>query len=64
MSKNSVIDAFPMATPDGQFYPGMTLRDYFAASAINGVCASESGPFFLAERAYKLADAMILARQK
>jgi hypothetical protein len=45
---------------------GMTLRDYFAAKAIQGICAS--GPTHewsnsrLAAEAYDLADAMLKAR--
>lgn len=46
---------------------GMTLRDYFAAKVIQGICAS--GPTIewsndrLAAEAYDLADAMMKARQ-
>ena len=46
---------------------GMTLRDYFAAKAMQGICAS--GPTSdwsntrLAAEAYDLADAMLKARQ-
>ena len=46
---------------------GMTLRDYFAAKAMQGICAS--GPTHewsnsrLAAEAYDLADAMLKARQ-
>jgi hypothetical protein len=45
---------------------GMTLRDYFAAKALQGICAS--GPTHewsnsrLAAEAYDLADAMMEAR--
>jgi hypothetical protein len=48
--------------------PGMTLRDYFAANVIQGICAS--GPSVewtsqrLAEEAYSLADSMLEAREK
>ena len=47
---------------------GMTLRDYFAAKVIQGICAS--GPDrswsndMLACEAYSLADAMLKAREK
>jgi len=46
---------------------GMTLRDYFAAAAMQGICAS--GPSLewssdrLAAEAYDLADAMLKARE-
>jgi hypothetical protein len=46
---------------------GMTLRDYFAAKAmqaelISGVCLDEFPEH--ASRAYKMADAMLKARTK
>ena len=43
---------------------GMTLRDYFAASAISPMLVQAYGttPGVLAERAYEIADAMIAAR--
>lgn len=49
---------------------GMDLRDYFAAKAIEGACEGTGGLpdggycGVLAERAYKLADAMHDARVK
>ena len=45
---------------------GMTLRDYFAAKAINGLLASgEAAPWkVLAENAYRIADAMLKAREE
>lgn len=58
---------------------GMTLRDYFAAKALQGLCANPGGPFQsndmngwatvncdlndIAVESYKLADAMLLARE-
>ena len=77
MSESSrIIDeggtAFPNPDYDEQ---GMTLRDYFAAAALTGMCSqatrqeteerangSRGGSIF-AEAAYVLADAMIRARQ-
>ena len=67
--------AFPMAfqSLDRQGNPdsspnvewGMTLRDYFAAKALAGMCAdseiSGSAEAY-AESAYKFADAMLAAR--
>jgi hypothetical protein len=56
---------------------GMTLRDYFAASALNGMCSdfnmlngfkllgkvgSKSSSEIAAESAYQMADAMLKAR--
>lgn len=51
--------------------PGMSLRDYFAAEAMNGICsnADESLPTIpssrhdlIAKSAYSIADAMLKAR--
>jgi hypothetical protein len=60
------IPAFPRdnSLPD---WSGMTLRDYFAAKALEGICASQQTKLFtdqdhLAKGAYLLADAMMKAR--
>jgi hypothetical protein len=46
---------------------GMTLRDYFAAQAVQGICASGPSEDWtndqLAAEAYELADAMLKARE-
>jgi len=46
---------------------GMNLRDYFAAKAMQGICASgptnEWSNSRLAAEAYDLADAMLKARE-
>jgi hypothetical protein len=46
---------------------GMTLRDYFAAKAIVGICAEtqddKSFYNYAAKHAYEMADAMIKARE-
>ena len=78
MSKNTGGPAFP--TTDflhaGQVVPGsegMTLRDYFAAKAMQAVitCAFDAGAateaedaLTLAEIAYVMADAMLAEREK
>lgn len=65
--------AFPVPLHPGQSYQGhapcdgMTLRDYFAAKALNGLLASspsdeEISPKGVAEFAYDIADAMLAAR--
>lgn len=44
---------------------GMTLRDYFAAKALQGLIASGDDPFLIsdmAKSAYAMADAMLKAR--
>lgn len=47
-------------------WDGMTLRDYFAAKALQGALASDAfrfiGPQEKAETAYQMADAMLAAR--
>ena len=53
-------------------YSGMTLRDYFAAKAMQGFCAPSPDDadieywncVYLAKYAYKIADAMIAEREK
>ena len=49
-------------------YPGMTLRDYFAAKAMEGMLACptqpQSGPDMYAKDAYEIADAMLKAREQ
>jgi hypothetical protein len=64
--------AFPTTQENGcnSGEPGMTLRDYFAAKAVQGLLAQSMGtalgsdPYFAAEYAYAMADAMIKARNK
>jgi hypothetical protein len=58
--------AFPGVDEEGDPYSGMTLRDYFAAKAMQGLLACpmqpQSGPDMYARDAYALADAMLKAR--
>lgn len=60
--------AYP--TPAGvQHNDGMTLRDYFAAAALQGICAnprddySETTRESKAQESYRQADAMLKARE-
>ena len=57
--------AFPVGSGDMRDPVGMSLRDYFAAAAMQGICAS--GPMItddvIALEAYSIADAMIKARE-
>ena len=62
--------AFPTET-DFTHYHGMTLRDYFAAKALQGFIASEQPGDeefvtieMYARDAYKYADAMLKAREQ
>jgi len=56
--------AFP--NPHRSDLTGMTLRDYFAAKVMQGLLASEvTAPMQeFAIRAYKMADAMLKAREE
>ncbi len=55
------------AFPTGTAYQGMTLRDYFAAKAMQAyLTAPDTGWDFneLSRAAYEQADAMLKAREK
>lgn len=57
--------AFPTQS-DSHYYHGMTLRDYFATKAMQGMLACEmlrATEQEFADRAYKVADAMLKARK-
>lgn len=66
--------AFPTVADNGHTgnQDGMTLRDYFAAKAAQGICASKDeagvlinhGYEWVASEAYKIADAMLKARNQ
>jgi hypothetical protein len=48
---------------------GITLRDYFAAKAMNGMCFGAPIPQkseleAIAKRSYEMADAMLAAREE
>ena len=62
--------AFPAPTtkPLENYYPGMTLRDYFAASFVSSghifKCISPGDtPELVAQQAYMMADAMLKERE-
>ena len=65
-------DQPPFAFPLGDHHEeyGMTLRDYFAARAMNGFLAkygtglSAMAPAILSKMAYEIADAMLKARKQ
>ena len=67
MTTNTGGPAFPCHPGiENPLYDGMTLRDYLAAKAmqaelISGVCLDEFPEH--ANRAYKMADAMLKARK-
>ena len=47
-------------------YNGMTLRDYMAAKAMQGMMVDVDQPKcdYIAQTAYKMADAMLKAREQ
>ena len=43
---------------------GMSLRDYFAAKAMQGLCVNNTVSQDMAKAAYAMADAMLKERKK
>jgi hypothetical protein len=73
MNKETGGPAFPLSTVNPYdrsvtTCDGITLRDYFAAKALQGICASGPSASWpndhLAAKAYNLADAMLKARDQ
>jgi hypothetical protein len=60
--------AFPATNHHGHKLEGMTLRDYFAAKAMQTLLLDDSYDFrdrnLIAQKAYAFADAMLEARGK
>jgi len=75
MSQEQDNSAFPLHM-HGDYGKGMTLRDYFAAAALQGEVGGEDfggeislfrsaeNAQLMARRAYRLADAMLAARKE
>ena len=63
MSNETGGSAFPNPYFNNEF--GMTLRDYFAAKAMQSMCGeTQAKDFdFCARRSYAMADAMLEARK-
>jgi hypothetical protein len=69
--KNTGGPAFPSSEYDPRYnrhvaIGGMTLRDYFAAKAMQGLMVDIPDPIhveYVADAAYKMADAMLKARE-
>lgn len=63
--------AFPCHPDTPPEYDGMTLRDYFAAKAMQGLIAADAhdggcvkcGDKYIAPLAYEMADDMLKARE-
>ena len=60
MTKNTGGPAFPTQVAS---YEGMTLRDYFAAKAMQSMAQKYSHEGDISRNAYKIADAMLKARE-
>ena len=58
--------AFPTGTGVTPYNPGMTLRDYMAAKAMQGMMHDVDQPHcdYIAQKAYQMADAMLKAREQ
>ena len=60
--------AFPLFIDDAEVYRGMTLRDYFAAAALQGLIANKPhkgiDTSLMSDWAYKVANAMLNEREK
>lgn len=69
MNKNQDIPAFPFSTdcdenkPNQLFSTGMSLRDYFAASALTGFLAKGLSMHAAIQHAYEAADLMMEKRK-
>jgi len=69
INTNQPESAFPstfksMSPEEAQVHRwGMTLRDYFAAKAMQSLCVSDMTNQRLAAEAYDVADAMLKARE-
>ena len=55
--------AFPVSA-DTKTFQGMSLRDYFAAKSLPHLMSSYEDMDGIAGAAYKMADAMLKAREK
>ena len=54
--------AFPIGSTPEEWGNGMTLRDYFAAKAMQNYICDDYTPDAIAKAAYEMADAMLKAR--
>ena len=66
MTKDTSGPAFPTPRYErGDMYSlGMTLRDYLAAKAMQGLLDAAMAECEIAKAAYAMADAMLAARQQ
>lgn len=68
MDKETGGPAFPIGATPEEWGNGMTLRDYFAGKAMQGMLANrepiKGGPETRSQYAYFMADAMLAERAK
>jgi hypothetical protein len=64
MNKETGGHAFPAMNDNGHWVKGMTLRDYFAAKAMQGILFEGLDPSETAKHAYEMADTMLKAREQ
>jgi hypothetical protein len=64
MAINDGGPAFPIENGNWNISGGMSLRDYFAGQALDLASHDLTEPDHVAERAYRIADAMIVQREK
>jgi hypothetical protein len=62
MRKETGGPAFPAMNDNGYWVGGMTLRDYFAAKAMQSIARETADEVKAARWAYEMADAMLEAR--
>lgn len=63
--KDQTTPAFPQPTGINLSYSGMTLRDYFAAKAMQAMThRGEANVQMVSIQAYAMADAMMKAREQ
>lgn len=58
--------AFPCLDSNANGHEGLTIRDYFAAKAMQGLISAENWTGYIrktAEEAYQMADAMLKERE-
>jgi hypothetical protein len=64
--QDHITPAFPQRTDATLSYSGMTLRDYFAAKAMQGLLSNRNAEAAIdefARKSYRMADAMLKARE-
>ena len=62
-TKNDGGPAFPIGSTPEEWGNGMTLRDYFAAKAMQNYICDDYTTDAIAKAAYEMADAMLKARE-